>query len=178
MQPKSMMIVLLAVALFNFGADAAQPAPSARPAATNLQMKCLTKAQIATKLRAGGYQLTRQRVRETRTTYVFHAYKGRSRLRRLYAVTVNRCTGKVLSVAVVRQILKAKMCLSKTKIKQKLEAAGYYHVFTSFISGPHNSPDGKIYYASGIYKPDMCSYDLTVNCYTGAVIKRTQSTCY
>ncbi len=149
-----------------------------RPAA-----KCLTKGQILADLRKRGYRARQKDMRSGFSGDYF--VQGVSHAGKV-EVRVNRCTGKILSVQAARKasrrmpsaepLRKAPKltlkCLSKQAIYDKLKARGYNYLKPEQITGPFNTPKGKVYRVQTLVKAGYwCQVKLTVNCYNAALIE-------
>lgn len=173
MRPIICLVSILAVPLLSMGAVAAPAKPELKPAPDvqlkrpDLRIRCLSEAQIRSQLARQGYRTARTAPKKTRKGLVFVAnHRGKP----VY-VTVNPCTGKILSVAPLR--VKINVCKPKTAIVDYLKTHGYPYAKPEKFSGPYQQGGNKVYRGQVLEKqgPRWCQVKLTVHCYTGQVLK-------
>lgn len=165
---------LLAVSALSLGAAAApakrdlKPTPDVRLKQPDLRIRCLSEAQIRAALAREGYRTARTAPKKTREGLVFFAnHRGKP-----VQVTVNACTGKILSVGPAR--IKIKICMSKTALANYLKSHGYPYAKPESFNGPYAQGGTKVYRGQVLEKqgPRWCQVKLIVDCYTGNVLKR------
>lgn len=153
--------------------------------------KCLSESQILAQLRKKGYRTLRTDPRRSsRSAYLITSIRHRQKLE----VKVDRCTGKILGVQAVHEAARLKpgvdrlrqtpkitlKCLSKSAIYQKLKDRGYNYLKPEQISGPHDSPKGKVYRAQTLVKAGhWCQVKIAVSCYNAKILEyeTLQDTC-